>query len=86
MKDLKKAIKNNIPFWICLIVSIVLIIGGAVTPPPFIIDSSIFIAVGFLFAFAALGVVIKALDRGADTIVKKGDLEIKIENPDYVEK
>ena len=77
---LKKATKGNIPFWICLSLSIVLIIGGALTPPPFVIDASIFIATGELFAFAALWTVIKALDKGLDAKIEKGDTKITIDN------
>lgn len=79
---LKKAVDHNWAFWICLGVSILLIIGGAITPPPFVIDSSIFIGTGEMFGFAALWAVYKAIDKGIDTRITKGDTEIKIENPD----
>ena len=79
---LRKAVDHNWAFWICLGVSILLILGGAFTPPPFIIDSSIFIATGEMFGFASLWVLYKSIDKGIDTRIKKGDTEIKIENPD----
>lgn len=78
----KKAVDHNWAFWICLGVSILLILGGAFTPPPFIIDSSIFIATGEMFGFAALWAFYKAIDKGIGTHITKGDTEIKIENPD----
>lgn len=76
---LKNAAKGNKPFWLCLVVSILLIVGGALTPPPFIIDSSIFIACGILFAFAALHVLDKAIDKGTGAKITKGDISLEIE-------
>lgn len=81
-ENLKNAAKGNKPFLICLIVSIVLIIGGALTPPPFVIDSSIFIACGILFGFAALHVLDKALDNGTGAKITKGDISLEIEKKD----
>lgn len=79
---IKKAVDHNWAFWICLGVSILLILGGALTPPPFVIDSSIFIGTGEMFGFASLWVLYKSIDKGIDTRITKGDTEIKIENPD----
>ena len=76
---LKNAAKGNKPFWLCLVVSILLIVGGALTPPPFIIDSSIFIACGILFAFAALHVLDKAIEKGTGAKITKGDISLEIE-------
>lgn len=83
---LRKAVEKNWAFWICLIVSILLILGGAFTPPPFVIDSSIFIATGEMFAFASLWAFYKAIDKGVDTRIRKGDTEINIDNPDNKDK
>lgn len=82
---IKKAVDHNLAFWICLGVSILLILGGALTPPPFIIDSSIFIGTGEMFGFASLWVLYKSIDKGIDAHITKGDTEIKIENPDKEE-
>ena len=46
--------KKTIPFWICLIVSIGLIVAGFCVPPMGIIDGSVLTAVGILFGFASL--------------------------------
>lgn len=75
---IKDAVKHNWIFWICLGVSIFLIVGGAIVPPPFVIDNSIFIAVGELFAFAALGTLGSAIEKGLDARVKHGDTSIEI--------
>lgn len=75
---LKDAVKRNWVFWICLGVSIFLIIGGALVPPPFVVDSSIFIAVGELFAFATLGTLSVAIDKGLDARIRHNDTELTI--------
>jgi hypothetical protein len=75
---LKTAVQHNMAFWVCLITSIVLLIGGALTPPLFVIDKSVFIGVGELFAFGALGAVYKGLDQGVKTTLKKGDVELTV--------
>lgn len=79
---IKNAVERNYAFWICLGVSIALIVGGALTPPPFVIDSSIFIGTGELLGFASLWVFWKAVQKGIDAKVKHGDTELSIENPD----
>lgn len=74
----KHAVAHNLPFWICLGVSLFLIIGGAIVPPPFVVDSSIFVAVGELFGFAALWTLIMAIEKGVDAKVKHGDTELMV--------
>ena len=44
-------------FFICLVISIVLFIGGFFCPPMGQIDGSVLTAGGILFGFAALGVL-----------------------------
>ena len=53
-----------IAFWITLSIAIGLMIGGALTPPMFIIDGSIFKAVGELFLWPALALGAKAIEEG----------------------
>lgn len=68
--------------WVCLIISVVLIIGGAITPPPFILDSSILFAVGELFAWGVLFKLpnmIKSIRDGSKVSLKKGDFEVSVE-------
>ena len=75
---IKGAIVGNWAFWVCLIVAVFLLIGGALTPPAFVIDASIFKATGWLFAFGALGSFSRALDKGLDASIKKGDLTFNV--------
>lgn len=73
---------HNVAFWICLSVSLFLIITAFFIPPMAVIDSSVLGATGEIFGFAALGAFIRALDKGVDAKVTKGDTELTITNPD----
>lgn len=53
-----------IAFWITLAISIGLMVGSAFVPPLFIIDSSIFKAVGELFLWPTLAFGAKAVEDG----------------------
>lgn len=83
----KNATMKNPAFWVCLTISIALIAGGFFTPPMAKIDGSVLTAVGELFGFATLEVVIIAIKKGIDarvthgkTTVAVGDLNTKGEN------
>lgn len=67
-------------FFICLGISIALIVGGFFVPPKGVIDGSVLKAVGELFAFAALSVGAHAIRLGYDLKVSKGDTAIEINN------
>lgn len=73
----KKTLKNP-AFWICLIVSIGLLVGSFFVPPMAEIDGSILTAVGELFGFATLGIVGHAINMGIDAKVKHGNTEISV--------
>ena len=73
-------------FYITLITSILLIIGGFICPPMGIIDSSVLTAVGLLLAFATLAQVptlMEAARNGQRIRLTKGDFsaEVSSENP-----
>jgi len=74
----KKRNYNRIAFWVCLSISIFLMVGGALTPPPFVVDKSIFTAVGWLFAFAALSQVPVIIDSGKNATITRGNTQITI--------
>ena len=77
-ETVKKATLRNPAFWICLVVSIALIAGGFFTPPRAKVDGSLLTAVGELFGFATLEVVILAIHRGVDAKVKHGKTEVTV--------
>lgn len=70
--------KHNTPFWIFSGVAIFLLIVAFFTPPPYIIDNSVLIAVSEIFSFAALYTVIRALDKGIGAKIKHKDTELEI--------
>lgn len=66
-------------FYVCLTVAIILLVFGAITPPPAIIDGSLLTAAAILLGFAALAVVGQNLANGKDATFKHGDTEITLE-------
>ena len=73
---------DKVVFWLCLFTSIILLTMSFLIPPTGQIDPSVIGAVGELFGFASLAVVIKALGRGTDVTLHKGDIDISLNNPD----
>ena len=69
--------KKTIPFWICLIVSISLIVAGFCVPPMGIIDSSVLTAVGILFGFASLAQIPVIIEVAGYVRMTKGDMTIE---------
>lgn len=74
----KKATIRNAPFWVCLAISIGLIIAGFVVPPTGEIDGSVLTATGILFAFATLWVVWNAMKLGVDAKLIHGNTTLAI--------
>lgn len=77
---------DRVSFYICLFVSIFLLVFSFFTPPKFIIDQSVIIACSELWAFAALGVAVHAVHRGSDIHLKRGETEMTVNVPDEEEK
>ena len=73
---------DRISFYICMFVSIFLLVFAFFTPPKFIIDQSVIIACSELWAFAALGVAVHAVHKGSDVTVKRGETEVTLNVPD----
>lgn len=72
-------------FLICLIVALGLIITSFFIPPLALIDGSILAAVGEIFAFAALGEVVAAVERGHSASISHGSTTIEIKKDDEEE-
>ena len=77
---MKKPHADKYIFWVCLAMSIALMVFGALMPPPGIIDPSILTASGILLGFAALGVAGQNLANGKEVTFKHGETEAKISN------
>lgn len=69
--------KKTIPFWICLIVSIGLIVSGFCVPPTGIIDGTVLTAVGILFGFATLAQIPVIIEFAGYIKMTKGDMTIE---------
>lgn len=70
--------KKSIAFWVCLLASVGLFIGGFLVPPMGVIDGSILKAGGMLLGFGALAQApnfIESLERAKFT---KGDMTIEV--------
>ena len=74
----KKATIKNPAFWVCLSLSIGLIVAGFCVPPHGEIDGSVLTACGILFGFATLEVVHIAIRKGVDAKVKHGQTELTV--------
>lgn len=71
--------KKSIAFWICLITSIILFVGGFLVPPMGVIDGSVLKAVGMLLGFGALGQAQVLIKEFEHTKFTKGDMTIEVE-------
>lgn len=81
IKDIwKRGTYHNVAFWICLGVSIGMMLVSFFVPPLAVIDSSIFVATSILFAYAALASFNAALEKGVDAKIKHNDTELQIIN------
>lgn len=74
----KNATMKNPAFWVCLSLSIGLIVAGFCVPPHGEIDGSVLTACGILFGFATLEVVHIAIRKGVDAKVKHGQTEVTV--------
>ena len=65
-------------FYINLVVSILLIVGGFLVPPVGIIDGSVLTAVGLLLMFSVIEKVPEAIKAGQNIKLQKGDSSVEI--------
>ena len=67
-------------FYLNLVVSIALIVGGFFVPPVGIIDGSVLTAVGELLMFSVIAKIPDAIKAGKSVKIQKGDSSIEIDN------
>jgi hypothetical protein len=79
-----KCVIHNISFVILTFISVALIVISFFLPPQGVIDPSVFAGVGEIFAFAALGTVIKAIDAEKSVTLSHGDTSITINGKKYI--
>lgn len=85
-REERKSKTSIISFFICLGISIILMIGSAIVPPPFVIDESIFKCVGWLFAFAALGQLPAILDADKWAKITHGQTTVVVGDKDDMDR
>lgn len=73
-------LKSNLFFWLFSGIGILLIIIAFFIPPAAQIHQSVLIAVGEINGFAALGAVIKAIDKGVDATFQHNNTSVSITN------
>lgn len=73
---------NKIAFFVFGGISVALIVASWFVPPVAVIDSSIIAATGELMGWGALTCVLFGIEKGSDIKVKKGDIEVHLDNPD----
>ena len=73
---------DKVVFCCCLFISIILLTMSFLIPPTGQIDPSVLAAVGEIFGFSSLAVVIVALGRGTDVTFHKDNIDISLNNPD----
>ena len=79
---IKSATLRNTPFWVCLCISIALIVAGFCVPPTGVIDGSVLKGVGELFGFAALYTVWLAIKKGTNAKVRHGKTSLTVGGKD----
>lgn len=79
-QNIKESAKHSPAFWVCLIISVALLVTGFFLPPIGVIDNSVLTAGGILFGFGCLGVVDNTVAKGGSGKITKGDTTIEIEN------
>ena len=74
----KNYLENNGFFWLFSSIGLLLIIIAFFIPPAAQIHQSVLIAVGEINGFAALGAVIKAIDKGRSASIKHSGTETEV--------
>ena len=77
---LKNATAGDYIYFVCFVISVVLLIVAFFTPPPFRIDESVLKAVGLMGIFSTIYKISDWIKLGLDIKFKKGDFELNIEN------
>lgn len=67
-------------FYVNLVISILLIVGGFLVPPVGIIDGSVLTTVGLLLMFSVIEKIPEAIKAGKNIKVQKGDSSVEISN------
>jgi hypothetical protein len=83
---MKRQARKTIPFWICLIAAIGLLVGGFFMPPLGVIDNSVITSVGLLLIFAVLGQLPILIEVAGYAKISSGNTTIEISKEDNDDK
>lgn len=78
IQEIQKAVHHNVWFWTLTGIAIALLVVSMILPPTGEIHPSVIKGVGWIFAFAALGTLLKAMDMGVNATVRKGDASLTV--------
>lgn len=81
----KEFLGRHWTFDVFSLVSISLIIASFVVPPTGVIDPSVLAATGILFAFAALYIVLVAVEKGTPASLSHGGTTVTVNREDNLE-
>lgn len=87
-ESIRTAVSHNFWFYFLAVTAVGLIIASFLLPPVGVIDNSVLAAAGEIFAFAALGTLVHAIDKGKTARVMHGNtsLEVSDRNDDLPER
>lgn len=77
--------KNTLVFWICLIASIGLFVGGFFVPPKGVIDGSVVTSVGILFGYATIWQIPHIIETSKIVKVQHGNTTIEAHGKEKTE-
>lgn len=81
-KIIRDAVHGNWWFYTLAGIAILLIIASFIVPPLGYLEPTVLAGVGEIFAFAALGTVIKAIDQGRTASITHGNTTIEVKKED----
>lgn len=70
--------KAYLTFSVLALIAAAMLIGGFVMPPMGVVDGSVLKAAAVLFGFAALAVLLHAVDKGVGAKLEHGDTTLTI--------
>lgn len=76
--DKKKFTADKVVFFVCLLVTLGLFVGGFLVPPTGVIDGSVLTAGSILMGFATLAVAAQTIKDGRMVKFSKGETELQI--------